>query len=83
MWYGQKPLVSTGLANHYGVHDLPTGTNAIVAIMPFHSFNQEDSIIVNQSALDRGFARADTYKTIKESLSGKEFSVFEKPQKKR
>ena len=83
MWYGQKPLVSTNLANEYGVHDLPTGINAIVAIMPFHGFNQEDSIIVNQSALDRGFARADTYKTIKESLSGKQFSLFEKPEKKR
>ena len=83
MWYGQKPMVSTKLANEYGVHDLPTGTNAIVAIMPFHGFNQEDSIIVNQSALDRGFARADTYKTIKESLSGKEDSVFRKPTKKK
>lgn len=83
MWYGQKPLVSTKLANEYGVHELPTGTNAIVAIMPFHSFNQEDSIIVNQSALDRGFARADTYKTIKESLSGKDKSLFQKPTKHR
>ena len=83
LWYGQKPLVSTELANHYGVHDLPTGTNAIVAIMSFQGFNQEDSIIVNQSALDRGFARADTYKTIRESLSGKEDSVFKKPNKKK
>lgn len=80
--YGQKPLVSTSLANEYGVHELPSGINAIVAIMPF-TFNQEDSIIINQSALDRGFARSDTYKTIKESLSGKEQSSFEKPKKKR
>jgi len=83
MWYGQKPLVSTQLANEYGVHDLPTGTNAIVAIMPFHGFNQEDSVIVNQSALDRGFARADTYKTIKESLTGKDHCVFQRPDKKK
>lgn len=83
MWYGQKPLVTTDLANEYGVHELPTGTNAIVAIMCYESFNQEDSIIVNQSALDRGFARADTYKTIKESLSGKDKSVFQRPIKRR
>ena len=83
MWYGQKPMVSTKLANEYGVHDLPTGMNAIVAIMPFHGFNQEDSIIVNQSALDRGFARADTYKTIRESLSGKDKSVFQRPTRKK
>lgn len=82
MWYGQKPLVGTKLSDEYGVHDLPSGINAIVAIMPF-MYNQEDSIIINQSALDRGFARADTYKTIKESLSGKENSKFEKPKKKR
>ncbi|MBH45114.1 MAG: hypothetical protein CMC93_00680, partial [Flavobacteriaceae bacterium] len=82
MWYGEKPLVSTKLSDEYGVHDLPSGINAIVAIMPF-TFNQEDSIIINQSALDRGFARADTYKTVKESLSGKENSSFEKPNKRR
>ena len=80
--YGQRPLVSTGLANEYGVHDLPTGTNAIVAIMSM-GYNQEDSIIVNQSALDRGFARADTYKTIRDSLSGKDQSVFKRPSKKK
>ena len=80
--YGQKPIVTTQLAEEYGVHDLPSGMNPVVAIMPF-LFNQEDSIIVNQSALDRGFARADTYKTIKESLSGKDNSRFEKPKKKR
>jgi len=82
MWYGQKPLVGTKLSDEYGVHELPSGINAVVAIMPF-TFNQEDSIIINQSALDRGFARADTYKTVKESLSGKENSTFEKPNKKR
>lgn len=83
LWYGQKPLVSTKLASHYGVHDLPTGMNAIVAIMSFEGFNQEDSIIVNQSALDRGFARADTYKTLRESLSGKDDSYFKRPEKKK
>lgn len=83
MWYGQNPLASTKLANEYGAHDLPTGVNAIVAIMPFLSFNQEDSIIVNQSALDRGFARADTYKTIKESLTGRDRSIFKKPETKK
>jgi len=80
--YGQKPIVSTRLANEYGVHELPTGINAIVAIMSF-TYNQEDSIIVNQSALDRGFARADTYKTLRDSLSGKDDALFKRPSKKK
>lgn len=83
MWYGQKPLATTNLASEYGVHDLPTGINAIVAIMPYEGLNQEDSIIVNESAVDRGFGRCDTYRTMRDSLSGKEDSAFKKPIKKR
>ena len=82
--YGQKPLVTTKLADLYGLHDCPTGQNCIVAIMPWEGFGQEDSIIVNQYALDRGLGRADRYKTIHETLSSnKDESVFRKPDKKR
>lgn len=80
--YGQKPLVSTRLANLYNVHDLPTGQNAVVAIMCWKGYGQEDSIIVNQSALDRGFGRADRYKTVKDTTSSNRDSIrFKKPLK--
>lgn len=82
--YPQKPLVSTNLADSYGVHDLPAGQNAVVAIMSFSGFGQEDSIIINQSALDRGFGRADKYRTSVESLSTNgDVARFAKPTKKR
>ncbi len=81
--YSQKPLVSTKLADLYGINKTPSGFNAVVAICPFQGFGQEDSIIVNQYALDRGMARADHYKTYRESLNEKEVTAFERPLKKK
>ena len=48
--YNQKPLVST-LANKYID---PTGQNAIVAIDIYGGYNQDDSLIMNKGAIDRG-----------------------------
>lgn len=48
--YNQKPLVKT-IANKYYA---PIGMNAIVAIMIYGGYNQEDSLIINQGAVDRG-----------------------------
>lgn len=84
--YPQRPLVSTKLADEYGMHDLPSGQNAVVCIMSFSGFGQEDSIIVNQSALDRGWGRADKYRTTFESLSTTttdDVARFAKPSKTR
>lgn len=39
------------------------GQNAIVAICDWTGFNQEDSIIMNQSSIDRGLFRSTVYKT--------------------
>ena len=64
--YGQKPLVTTEVERVYP-HALPTGVNAIVAIMPFE-YNQEDSIVVNRYSVDRGFGRCTQLKTIKDVL---------------
>lgn len=48
--YNQKPLVKT-IANKYYA---PIGTNAVVAIMIYGGYNQEDSLIINQGAVDKG-----------------------------
>lgn len=42
---------------------LPSGINAIVAIACFTGYNQEDSIIMNQSSIDRGLFRSIFYRT--------------------
>ena len=33
--YGHRPMVQTELDEHFGRADFPTGTQAVVAIMPY------------------------------------------------
>lgn len=61
--YPQKPLVDTEMSKILGFQDMPAGVNAIVAINTC-AVNQEDSIVMNKSAIDRGLFVATTYKTI-------------------
>lgn len=61
--YPQKPLVTTEYSSYMKCNDLPAGINAIVAIACYGGYNQEDSIIVNKGALDRGLFRSTFYKT--------------------
>ena len=63
--YPQKPLVTTKTADLIG-RDLPTGQNAIVAIMCYSGYNQEDSVIINEGALARGLFTTTAFKTTKE-----------------
>lgn len=48
--YNQKPLIKT-IANKYYA---PIGMNSIVAVMIYGGYNQEDSLIINKGAIDRG-----------------------------
>ena len=77
IYYGQKPLAATKLGS---VKDMPSssGLNAIVAIMPFLGYNQEDSIIVSQAFLDRGGYRTLDVKTF--SYSGSD-QISKRPAK--
>jgi hypothetical protein len=61
--YPQKPLVSTTMMKYVRFKELPAGINAIVAIGCYGGYNQEDSIIVNQGALDRGLFRSTFFRT--------------------
>ena len=63
--YPQRPIVSTRTMALAGLDELPNGEMAIVAIMS-GGWNQEDSIIMNQSSIDRGLFRSTMYKTYKE-----------------
>ena len=67
MHYPQKPLVTTRVAKALCGDDLPAGTQAIVAIMCFGGYNQEDSLLFNKSAIERGFFRSTTYRTYAKS----------------
>ena len=43
----------------------PEGINAIVAIACYSGYNQEDSLMMNASSIDRGFFRSIFYRAYK------------------
>jgi DNA-directed RNA polymerase II subunit RPB2 len=81
--YPQKPLVSTNMSKHLNLSTMPCGTNVIVAIATYTGYNQEDSIILNKSSVDRGMFTTTYYRTLKEqcnkNLSSGEEEVFCNP----
>ena len=66
--YPQRPMVSTHTARILNCDRLPCGINATVAIACFTGFNQEDSVIVNRSAVDRGLFVTTFYRTFREQV---------------
>ena len=64
--YPMRPLVDTRVMNMLQFHKVPSGSNVIVAIASCTGYNQEDSVIMNQSAIDRGLFSATIYHTYKD-----------------
>ena len=64
--YPQRPLVSTIPSEIMGFNDMPSGINAIVAVITHTGFNQEDSVIMNKSAIERGLFVVTSYRTLVE-----------------
>jgi DNA-directed RNA polymerase II subunit RPB2 len=59
----QRPLVQTWGSEYTKLNYLPTGENIIVAVAPYF-YNQEDSIIFNQSSIDKGLLNAISYSKV-------------------
>eukprot|EP01059_Diplonema_ambulator_P035053 TRINITY_DN8143_c0_g1_i1.p1 TRINITY_DN8143_c0_g1~~TRINITY_DN8143_c0_g1_i1.p1 ORF type:complete len:1225 (+),score=459.11 TRINITY_DN8143_c0_g1_i1:58-3675(+) len=70
LYYPHKPLAGTKSMRYMHSNDLPAGHNAIVAISCYSGYNQEDSIIFNQSAVDRGFFRSCFYRSYRDEARG-------------
>jgi DNA-directed RNA polymerase II subunit RPB2 len=83
--YPQKPLVDTKVSNYLNLNKLPSGINVIIAIATWTGYNQEDSVIFNRNAINRGLFNSTFYRTYKDEekknqLSGEE-EVFMKADK--
>ena len=65
LYYPQKPLINTRMMKHFNFNHMPNGINAIVAIATYTGYNQEDSVIINQAAIDRGLFCSTFYRTYK------------------
>jgi len=72
--YPQKPLGTTKSMKYLSFKSLPSGVNAVVAIACFTGYNQEDSVIMNQSSIDRGLFRSVFYRTYNTAETINEFS---------
>ena len=89
LYYPQKPLGITRAMSYLHFRELPSGINATVAIACYSGYNQEDSVIMNQSAIDRGFFRSVFYRSYRDeekkvyfSRTGKtESEQFERPNR--
>ncbi|KAL3509905.1 hypothetical protein ACH5RR_029306 [Cinchona calisaya] len=66
LYYPQKTLVTTRAMEHLHFRQLPAGINAIVAIACYYGYNQEDSVIMNQSSIDRGIFRSIFFRSYRD-----------------
>jgi len=64
--YPTRPLVDTRLMNLIKINEIPSGCNVNVAIMTHTGYNQEDSILINKGAIDRGLFQITIYHTEKD-----------------
>jgi len=65
----QVPLVYPRTSKYTGMLNLPYGENCVVAIAMYTGYNQEDSILMNQSSIERGLFRAESYKKESDEIS--------------
>ncbi|KAF2453520.1 DNA-dependent RNA polymerase II RPB140 [Lineolata rhizophorae] len=82
LYYPQKPLATTRSMEYLKFRELPAGQNAIVAIACYSGYNQEDSVIMNQSSIDRGLFRSLFYRCYMEQekkVGMTQVERFEKP----
>ena len=81
--YPQRALVHTKYTQYTHNEELPNGENLIVAIATYTGFNQEDSIIVNKSSIERGMFNITKFKSfIDEETINKndnEKTIFKNP----
>jgi DNA-directed RNA polymerase II subunit RPB2 len=84
MHYPEKPLITTQNSHYISNDKLPTGFNTIVAIMTNTGFNQEDGIIINKTAVERGLFQITSYRSYGSEETAKnkrEYTIITNPVK--
>ena len=85
LWHPHIPLVITQGWKYNGCKDLAYGEPLIVAICSYNGYNEEDSIIFNQSSIDRGTLRTDSirkyHSEILKNPSTSQDDMFVKPDR--
>jgi DNA-directed RNA polymerase II subunit RPB2 len=61
--YGEAPLSRTIYQEYIGSGKMAYGHNIVLAMGIYTGYNQEDGIVMNVDALDRGLYRSITYRT--------------------
>ncbi len=56
--YPQIPLVQTNVLQISGYNELPSGQNAVIAVMGYSGFDIEDAVIMNKASVERGLYHA-------------------------
>ena len=84
--YPQKPLCATRSMEFLHFRQLPSDVDCVVAIVIYTGYDQEDSLNMNQSAIDRGLFRSSNYSCYndqeKSSSSGSMQSLLSESFKK-
>ncbi|KAH7652619.1 DNA-directed RNA polymerase protein [Dioscorea alata] len=88
LYYPQKPLFRTMVADCLGGSGYSlgrndtmarpeyfNGQNAIVAVNVHQGFNQEDSLVMNRSSLERGLFRTEHLRSYKAEVDNNEFNA--------
>ena len=81
--YPQRAIVNTRIAQYTSSDYMANGFNTVVAIMTYSGFNQEDSIMINKAAINRGLNYLSYYKTIAATskiISDTERIIFGNPK---
>lgn len=81
LWHGQRPLVYTKTAQNLDLHRNRDGANVFVVFYP-HAYNQEDAIVFNKAAIDRGLFRSHTEREYVFEISGTK-TVFANPSERK
>ncbi|MDD5331987.1 MAG: DNA-directed RNA polymerase subunit B [Candidatus Nanoarchaeia archaeon] len=60
--YPQAPIVRSFMHDVSKYNEHPSGQNVVVALMSYHGYNMQDSLIINKASIERGLARSTFFR---------------------